>query len=31
MNFDLQNYLHKRYNILTNEWVLVLPHRAEQL
>jgi|SaaInlStandDraft_1057018.scaffolds.fasta_scaffold19281_3 galactose-1-phosphate uridylyltransferase len=31
MNPDLQNYFHKSYKTLTNEWVLVLPHRAEQL
>ena len=27
---DLQNYSHKRYNILTNEWVLVSPHRTKR-
>lgn len=30
MNMDLQNYSHKRYNILTNEWVLVSPHRTKR-
>ncbi|WP_136481253.1 UDP-glucose--hexose-1-phosphate uridylyltransferase [Cognatitamlana onchidii] len=31
MNFtDLQNYSHKRLNILTGEWVLVSPHRAKR-
>lgn len=27
---DLQNYSHKRLNILTGEWVLVSPHRAKR-
>ena len=27
---DLQNQSHKRYNILTGEWVLVSPHRAKR-
>ncbi|WP_425568151.1 UDP-glucose--hexose-1-phosphate uridylyltransferase [Snuella lapsa] len=30
MNADLQDYSHKRYNILTGEWVLVSPHRAKR-
>lgn len=30
MNTDLQGYSHKRYNILTGEWVLVSPHRAKR-
>lgn len=30
MNRDLQDYSHKRYNILTGEWVLVSPHRAKR-
>ena len=30
MNAQLQNYSHKRYNILTQEWVLVSPHRAKR-
>ena len=30
MNSDLQDYSHKRYNILTGEWVLVSPHRAKR-
>ena len=27
---DLQDYSHKRYNILSGEWVLVSPHRAKR-
>ena len=30
MSTDLQDYSHKRLNILTNEWVLVSPHRAKR-
>ena len=30
MNINLQDYSHKRLNILTNEWVLVSPHRAKR-
>ncbi len=30
MKTDLQDYSHKRLNILTNEWVLVSPHRAKR-
>jgi UDPglucose--hexose-1-phosphate uridylyltransferase len=30
MNPDLQDYSHKRLNILTGEWVLVSPHRAKR-
>lgn len=27
---DLQDFSHKRYNILTKEWVLVSPHRSKR-
>jgi len=30
MNTQLQNYSHKRFNILTQEWVIVSPHRANR-
>ncbi len=30
MNTDLQDYSHKRLNILTGDWVLVSPHRAKR-
>lgn len=30
MKTDLQNYTHKRYNILSGEWILVSPHRAKR-
>ncbi len=30
MNSDLQDYPHKRFNVLTGEWVLVSPHRAKR-
>ena len=30
MNTDLQDYSHKRFNILTGEWVLVSPHRSKR-
>lgn len=30
MHTDLQDYSHKRLNILTGEWVLVSPHRAKR-
>ena len=29
-NKNLQDYSHKRLNILTGEWVLVSPHRAKR-
>ena len=29
-NINLQDYSHKRFNILTGEWVLVSPHRAKR-
>lgn len=30
MENKLQEYSHKRYNILTGEWVLISPHRAKR-
>lgn len=30
MSSNLQDFSHKRYNILTGEWVLVSPHRAKR-
>jgi UDPglucose--hexose-1-phosphate uridylyltransferase len=30
MNTELQDFSHKRLNILTGEWVLVSPHRAKR-
>lgn len=30
MDNKLENYSHKRFNILTGEWVLVSPHRAKR-
>ena len=30
MNRNFQDYSHKRFNILTGEWVLVSPHRAKR-
>ena len=30
MDNKLQDYAHKRFNILTGEWVLVSPHRAKR-
>lgn len=29
-NNNLQDYSHKRYNILTGEWILVSPHRSKR-
>jgi UDPglucose--hexose-1-phosphate uridylyltransferase len=30
MSQDLNNAPHRRYNILTGEWVLVSPHRTKR-
>lgn len=30
MNSELQDYSHKRLNVLTGEWVLVSPHRSKR-
>lgn len=30
MNSDLESHPHRRYNILTQEWVLVSPHRTKR-
>jgi UDPglucose--hexose-1-phosphate uridylyltransferase len=30
MNSELQDYSHKRFKILTGEWVLISPHRAKR-
>ena len=30
MRTELQDYSHKRLNILTGEWVLVSPHRSKR-
>jgi len=30
MNLNLQKYSHKRFNILTGEWVIVSPHRSKR-
>lgn len=30
MDANLQDYSHKRFNILTGEWILVSPHRAKR-
>ena len=29
-DFNLKDYPHRRYNILTGEWILVSPHRAKR-
>ncbi|MCL5028722.1 MAG: UDP-glucose--hexose-1-phosphate uridylyltransferase [Bacteroidetes bacterium] len=29
-HFDLQKFPHKRFNLLTGEWILVSPHRAKR-
>ena len=30
MDYNLQEFSHKRFNILTGEWILVSPHRAKR-
>jgi len=30
MNFNLESHPHRRYNILTGEWILVSPHRTKR-
>jgi UDPglucose--hexose-1-phosphate uridylyltransferase len=30
MDLNIQNHTHKRYNILTGEWILVSPHRSKR-
>ena len=30
MDTNLQDYSHKRFNVLTGEWVLVSPHRTKR-
>ena len=30
MNLNIQKYSHKRFNILTGEWVIVSPHRSKR-
>ena len=30
MDYNLQEFSHKRFNILTGEWLLVSPHRAKR-
>ena len=30
MDYNLQEFSHKRFNILTGEWILVSPHRTKR-